>query len=108
MIPALIPAGVAGASILGIVYAILRWFTAYFIAKLILALGVGYAVYEGGNTLVDQASAYINTAIGGLPADAYQLLSMCGFFEGLSIILAAYSMALTWQAAKFTLVRVSS
>jgi hypothetical protein len=108
MIPALIPAGVAGAAAMGLIYSIMRWFTFYFIAKFVLALGIGYGVYIGGNTLTDQASAYINTAIGGLPADAYQLLSMCGFFEGLSIIIAAYSAVLTWQVARFTLTRISS
>lgn len=93
--------GAAGAA------AAVRWFArlmaAAFIARLIVTLGVGVVVFTGGNALEAYAQSYIASAIQGLPSNAYQILSMFGIFKALSIILAAYSMVLTWQATKTTL-----
>lgn len=56
------------------------------IAKLFLALGIGIFTYYGLYALVEQLLNQIQGLISGLPPQVFQLISLAGIPESMSII----------------------
>lgn len=82
-----IPAGILGAVALGLA------------VRVLVGLGVSVLVYSGITTVVDYGSSAIWGLVGGLPATLYDILGLMGVWDGLAIILAAYSAYITVRAA---------
>ena len=61
------------------------------VIKILAGLGIGIAVYSGADFAISEAQTYVNTQIGGLPADMYQLMMLAGLDTGLQIVFAAFT-----------------
>ena len=68
--------------------------------KALAALGVGIVSVVGFDFMIDQLTGYINTSIGGVPADILGLASMMGIPDALGIMLGGISSAATLMAVK--------
>lgn len=69
-----------------VIAAIGVWVISSVIAKLFIALGIGlfsyYGLYELTRAMLDQ----VNTLMDGLPSEVFQLISLAGIPQALSII----------------------
>jgi hypothetical protein len=62
------------------------WVISSVIAKLFVALGIGIFTYYGIYELIQQLLAQVQGLMGTLPAAVFQLLSLAGIPQALSII----------------------
>lgn len=69
------------------------------VVKVLLALGVGFAVYTGADVVFTEAETFINAELAGLPADLYAIFQLMGVMQGLSILFAAYASATAIKVA---------
>lgn len=75
-----------------ILYTILAWFARYAVLKVIALLAVGVFTYSIVQFFFEK---YVNTGlsmIGGLPADAWALISLAKLDKAISIYLGAWSI----------------
>jgi hypothetical protein len=61
------------------------------VVNALIALGVGVLTVGGIDLAVNQAMAWLQTSVGGLPADLASLLAMGGIFQGFGYIGGAIS-----------------
>jgi hypothetical protein len=52
----------------------------------LVALGVGVLTVSGIDLAVNQCQSWLNTAVGGIPADMSNVLAMAGVFQGIAYI----------------------
>lgn len=69
-----------------IIAAIGVWVISSVIAKVFIALGIGLFSYYGLYALVEQLLNQVSGLLNGLPAEVFQLISLAGIPEALSII----------------------
>lgn len=65
-----------------------------FIARILIALGVGYAQYTGIQFVVDKVVEQMDVNVSGLPAQALAMFNMFGFGIAINIILSAVTVKL--------------
>lgn len=95
-----LPAIAAGgflAQVLGYVFA---FAISKVVVKLVTALGVGYVTYVGFSSLIDMVQGYIDSNLGGLPANVFQVINIVNVPAAINLILSAY-------AARYTLFTLS-
>lgn len=63
----------------------------WLITRLLLALGLGYFIYQGMDILMGNIESQIISYFGQLPADIYNIILMCGAGEAITILLSALS-----------------
>jgi cell division protein FtsX len=68
------------------------------IAWIASTLGVGVVVFVGLSALLEQVTAYVQTAFGQLPTSALQLGGLFGVDTAFNIILSAYGINVTMMA----------
>lgn len=81
-------------------YPILAWFARYFVTKVIAMLAVGVFTYAIVQYFFEK---YINaglSGLGGLPADAWNLIALARLDQCLSIILGAWAIRAAIAAFK--------
>ena len=69
-----------------VIAAIGVWVISSVIAKVFIALGIGLFSYYGLYALVEQLLNQVSALLNGLPAEVFQLISLAGIPEALSII----------------------
>lgn len=69
-----------------VIAAIGVWVISSVIAKVFIALGIGLFSYYGLYALVEQLLNQVSSLLNGLPAEVFQLISLAGIPEALSII----------------------
>ena len=57
----------------------------------LIAIGVGVLTVTGLDVALNQAIAWINTGVSGLPSDMANVLALGGVFQGVSYIVGALS-----------------
>lgn len=67
------------------------------------ALGIGLITYTGLTLFANQLESLVSSYIGGLTADIYAILGLCGGITGLNILVAGYASAATIKATRSTL-----
>lgn len=86
-----------------VVIAVLEWLASklfiLFVVQLILSLGMAFVTYSGAQAAIDYLKSGVLSAIGQLPDDAFNLLMIAGFGEGISYLFGAFSF---WAAMKAT------
>jgi hypothetical protein len=65
----------------------------------LIALGVGVLTVSGLDLAVNQAVSWMNSAVGGLPANLASMLALGGIFKGLSYIVGAFAARVSMAGA---------
>lgn len=65
------------------------------VKKVLVALGIGYATYEGLSVLMANVTGLIQDKWGQAPTTVLQILTIFGFSQALGIILGAMSARVT-------------
>lgn len=63
--------------------------------RLMIALGIGFVTYSGGDLLITQAESYVLNQLAGTPSKVYTILQMAGIAEGIRIVFAAAGAYIT-------------
>jgi len=69
------------------------------IAKIVLALGIGFATYYGIESAVSALLGQIGPALNSLPTAVLNLLALAGVPQALNIICSAFMVRAALQAA---------
>lgn len=67
--------------------------------KLIAALGVGFISYAGLNLMQNKLAAYLQTQLGGIPADALNIFYIAGGGVVLNWLFGAFAFIATIKAS---------
>lgn len=68
------------------------------VARVLLALGVGFVTYVGFSSLITMASSQIEGQITGLPSDALNMMGLAGVDYLINIVFSAYSARVALMA----------
>jgi hypothetical protein len=69
------------------------------IVNALIALGVGVLTVGGIDLAVNQALSWLQSSVGGIPADLASLLAMGGIFQGIGYIGGAISARVAMAGA---------
>jgi len=72
----------------------IKYLAAYAVARIFLALGLSYVVYQGMDTLMTNAQANITSQFGALGGSIYQIAAMCGVDVAITILFSAIAVKL--------------
>lgn len=75
--------------------------------KILIALGIGFAVFSGADLGIDAVSTYVQNQFAGVPAYALQLVAILQVDTYIAILLAAYAARFALQAVNGTLTRLT-
>jgi len=70
------------------------------VKRVLVALGMGYASFEGAATVIESSFDAIQASFGGLLAEVAALLAMAGFFDAMAIMSGGIMGGLAWMAMK--------
>lgn len=79
---------------------VLVWALSTAFVKIMAALGIGFLTFQGLTALIDQALAYLQSAVSNIGVDLFQILAMAGVFEGMSIMASAMTSIAAIKSAK--------
>jgi len=65
----------------------------------LIAIGVGVLTVTGVDIAVNQAIAWITSAVGGIPSDLANVLALGGVFQGMSYVVGAFVARVTMAGA---------
>lgn len=68
------------------------------VKKVLLALGIGYATYQGLDSIVGLAIQSVKEQWGSMPMAALQMVTLFGFSQALGIVLGALSARASMMA----------
>lgn len=68
--------------------------------KVLVGLGVGIISFAGLTALRTQLDSLIRGQVGGLGADAYNIIAMAGLIDVMNIWLSAFAIVVTMVAGK--------
>lgn len=60
------------------------------VIQVLIGLGIGIVTYTGADYAISTGQTWMNSQIGGLPADMSGILMLAGLDEGIKIIFAAW------------------
>ena len=63
----------------------------WLISKVLLALGLSFVTYTGITLALDKLKGALQSAMSGIPSDAYALMMMAGFGNAVGIIFGAFA-----------------
>lgn len=86
-------------AILPIVGIVLGMIVSSLVARVLFALGLGWAVYQGFSVVLDLIEGVIVQAFGGVTAEMVHLLSLLNIDRAITIVLSAYSARIALQVA---------
>jgi len=69
------------------------------VGRVLLALGVGFAVYKGADLILDKVKAEVFTQFGSVTADVACLLSALSIDKAITVIISAYAAVIAINAA---------
>lgn len=69
------------------------------VARVLFALGLGWATYQGFSIVLDLIEGVIVQAFGGVSADMVYLLSVLNVDRAITIVLSAYSARIALKIA---------
>lgn len=86
----------------GIMQAGLAWAIGRLIFTILKVIGVGYITYTGIDTLLSMAQSYINSTIGGVPANVVAIANTMNVFAAINMLISAVSIRYTllWSGRK--------
>jgi hypothetical protein len=67
------------------------------VGKVLVSLGIGYAVYSGVDTSITWAKSYLLSSLQGLPADAIGIASTLKVGVFISMVFSAFVVRMTLQ-----------
>ena len=70
------------------------------VMRVLLALGIGYATYNGAQGALIAILENVGSSFGGLPADVIAILSKAGFFLAMSIMSGGLVGGVTYWATR--------
>ncbi|EFX63428.1 hypothetical protein DAPPUDRAFT_335484 [Daphnia pulex] len=76
------------------------WIISSVIAKVLVALGIGLFTYYGLFGLVEELIDQLRFLLGDMPPAVFQIISLFGFPEGLSILCSAFLTRAAIQSTK--------
>jgi uncharacterized protein DUF2523 len=79
-----------GLAVAGLSSLVARYVIPFLVVKMLLALGIGIAVYVGIDTLSDEIVTQVRSSMSGLSADALAWFSAFGVLDAIEIMLAAH------------------
>lgn len=72
----------------------LKVFALYAVTRIFLAAGIGYLVITGFNTFKDDLIANIQANYGSVPAATFEIMTLAGVDEAITIIISAVGIRL--------------
>ncbi|MDX2349128.1 MAG: DUF2523 family protein [Porticoccus sp.] len=93
------PLPLVGAAVAGMASLVARYVIPFLVVKMLLALGIGIAVYIGIDTLSDQIVSEVRSSVTGLSGDALAWFSAFGVLDAIEIMLAAHVTGLSIKFA---------
>lgn len=70
------------------------------VKKVLIALGVGYVSYVGYSAIQEQIAGAIQSQLGALASDTYQLLALAGFIDAVGIMLGGLAAVAALMAIR--------
>jgi len=67
------------------------------IGRVLIALGIGWTVFTGFDTLYSQVETYANTAFAGLPADVIALVAIARMDDAAALLLSAIAVKMAYK-----------
>lgn len=74
------------------------------VGRVLLALGMGYVTFTGVSTLGDWLQNHVQTAFGGLAAEAGQFLAYLWVDKAITMVFSALVLALTYRMSGSSLI----
>lgn len=65
-----------------------------------VALGFGYASFEGASAVMETAFSSVQSAFSGIISEVAQLLAIAGFFDAMAITSGGLFAGLAWMSLK--------
>jgi hypothetical protein len=72
------------------------------VKKIMVFLGIGFTSYVGADYLIGELTALLVHSLDSVPADILNILQLCKFDKGLSILIAALTICGTIKATSKT------
>jgi len=79
---------------------VLVWVLSSAVAKILLALGIGFATYTGLQSLISELISLFQSNMSGIPVQILQLMELAGFSQAFSILSSALLARAAIQSAK--------
>lgn len=79
---------------------VLIWALSTTIVKIMAALGIGFLVFQGLDSLLSASLGFLSSAVGGISEDLYSILARIGVFKAFSIIASAMTTVASIKSVK--------
>lgn len=76
------------------------------VVKVLVALGIGFVTYTGADFALTEGQTWLNTQVGSLPSNMYNVLMLMGLDEGMKILFAAFAVNISIKATVGAFTRV--
>lgn len=72
-----------------------KYLGAALLLRVLASLAIGFVTFVGAQVGIDYIFGQVSSLLSGLPADAVQIAGLIGVPQAISVIVAAYTVALT-------------
>ena len=91
---------IAAGSLAPIIATVLKFFVAYMVTRIVVALGIALVTFAGASTIASAITSYVTTNIGGLSATTLGAAEAIGIMDAINIVLSAYVASIGIRSLK--------